>query len=269
MNLYDIRKGYVLQKYSAANASSRTCQDILLSKIAKSQLSKNVTIKGGVIISHLSKDKRRATRDFDLDFIRYSLDDDSIRQFIEMLNSVDDGITIEITDAIEELRHEEYQGKRVYLSLSDKYNNTLETKLDIGVHSRLNIEQDDYCFDLSSIGENVSLFVNSIEQVFTEKLASLIKFGRISTRYKDIFDIYFFIATGDINNEKLILCINEFIFKAKETRYHNIADIIKRLKGIFSNRVFLNQADTAQSNWLELPINEVIMRILSFLEKFN
>jgi len=118
MNLYDIRKGYVTQKYSAANASSRTCQDVLLSKIAKSPLSKNVTIKGGVIISHLSKDKRRATRDFDLDFIRYSLDDDSIRKFIDKLNNVDDGITIEITDAIEELRHEEYQGKRNYRMLS-------------------------------------------------------------------------------------------------------------------------------------------------------
>ena len=88
MNLYDIRKEYITQKYSAANASSRACQDVLLSKIAKSQLSKNVTIKGGVIISHLSKDKRRATRDFDLDFIRYSLDDDSIRQFIDKLDSV-------------------------------------------------------------------------------------------------------------------------------------------------------------------------------------
>ena len=108
MNLSDIRKGYVAQKYSAANASSRTCQDVLLNKIAKSTLSKNVTIKGGVIISHLSKDKRRATRDFDLDFIHYSLDDSSIRKFIETLNNVDDGIIIEITEPIEELKHEEY-----------------------------------------------------------------------------------------------------------------------------------------------------------------
>jgi len=269
MNLYDIRKGYVAQKYSAANASSRTCQDVLLSKIAKSPLSKNVTIKGGVIISHLSKDKRRATRDFDLDFIRYSLDDDSIRKFIDKLNNVDDGITIEITDAIEELRHEEYQGKRAYLSLSDKHNNTIETKLDMGVHSRLNIEQDDYCFDLSSIGQNVSLFVNSIEQVFAEKLASLLKFGRISTRYKDIFDFYYFIDSGDINKEKLSLCFNEYIFSAKDTRFHSTDDISKRLKGIFSNKVFLNQADTAQSNWLEIPINEVTTKILTFIGSFK
>ncbi|MDR2590604.1 MAG: nucleotidyl transferase AbiEii/AbiGii toxin family protein [Oscillospiraceae bacterium] len=266
MNLYDIRKGYIAQKYNAANASSRACQDVLLNKIAKSTLSENVTIKGGVIISHLSKDKRRATRDFDLDFIRYSLDDNSIRKFIDILNDVDDGITIKITEEIEELRHEEYQGKRISLSLSDKQNNTIGTKLDIGVHSKLNIEQVDYCFDLSNIGENVSLFVNSIEQAFAEKLASLLKFGRISTRYKDIFDIYYFIDSGDINKERLSLCFDEYIFKAKETRYHNITGINKRLKGIFYNKVFLSQTDTAQSNWLELPINEVTIRILKFLD---
>ena len=112
------------------------------------------------------------------------------------------------------------------------------------------------------------MLVNSIEQVFAEKLTSLIKFGRITTRYKDIFDIYYFIDSGDINKEKLSLCFNEYIFKAKETRYHNIHDINKRLRGIFSNKVFLSQADTAQSNWLELPINEVTIRILSFFDSF-
>ena len=31
----------------------------------------------------ISKDARRATQDMDIDFIRYSLGDDSIRQFIK------------------------------------------------------------------------------------------------------------------------------------------------------------------------------------------
>ena len=48
------------------------CQDIILIKISQSNLAKNVTIKGGVVMHSLSNDKRRATRDMDLDFIRYS-----------------------------------------------------------------------------------------------------------------------------------------------------------------------------------------------------
>ena len=45
----------------------------------------------------ISQDKRRATRDLDLDFIKYSLEDKSIINFID---KVDDGIHIEIVGKI-------------------------------------------------------------------------------------------------------------------------------------------------------------------------
>lgn len=51
----------------------------------KSTYFKNVTIKGGVVMHSISNDKRRATRDIDLDFIKYSLDDSSIINFIKNL----------------------------------------------------------------------------------------------------------------------------------------------------------------------------------------
>ena len=35
--------------------------------------------KGGVVMYGLSNDKRRATRDLDMDFIKYSISDDSIK----------------------------------------------------------------------------------------------------------------------------------------------------------------------------------------------
>ena len=50
MNLEELRKYYLDNGYSFANASSKICQDIILNKIAKSSYSKNVTIKGGVVM---------------------------------------------------------------------------------------------------------------------------------------------------------------------------------------------------------------------------
>ena len=55
MNLFDIRDNYIADDYNFLDASSKVCQDILLSKIAKSPLSKNVTIKGGVVIQSFTK----------------------------------------------------------------------------------------------------------------------------------------------------------------------------------------------------------------------
>ena len=63
-------------------------------------MNKNVTIKGGVVMYGLSNDKRRATRD--LDFIKYSLADKSIKTFINTLNLVNDGIKIYIDGDIKE-----------------------------------------------------------------------------------------------------------------------------------------------------------------------
>lgn len=87
--------------YSERNADARVCQDIVLKAIARSNLGRNVTIKGGVVMRSIIGNVRRATEDLNLDFIRYSLEDESIRVFI-----------------------------------------SIESKIDLGVHANMNIEQD-------------------------------------------------------------------------------------------------------------------------------
>ena len=81
MDLQEMRQNYINEGYDFLDASAKVCQDILLAKISKSALNRNITIKGGVVMHNISKDSRRATRDLDLDFIKYSLDDKSIKKF--------------------------------------------------------------------------------------------------------------------------------------------------------------------------------------------
>ena len=100
MNIEKLRRKYIDNGFSPSNASAKICQDIILNKISKSKMNKNVTIKGGVVMYGLSNDKRRATRD--LDFIKYSLADKSIKTFINTLNLVNDGIKIYIDGDIKE-----------------------------------------------------------------------------------------------------------------------------------------------------------------------
>ena len=88
-------------------ASSRVCQDIVLMAISDSSLNRNVTIKGGVVMRSITNNNRRATRDIDLDFIHYSLNDDYIRMFVDKMNCIP-GIKISIDGQIEELKHQDY-----------------------------------------------------------------------------------------------------------------------------------------------------------------
>ena len=107
----------------------------------------------------ISKDIRRATQDLDIDFIRYSLDDSSIEAFIEKLN--DKEIKIKITSPIKRLHHQGYDGKRVFIDISDNFGNVFSTKLDIGVHKDIDIDQDELCFDLGIDSNSVTLLANS------------------------------------------------------------------------------------------------------------
>ena len=154
----------------------------MLKAIAQGSLSRNVTVKGGVVMRSITGDVRRATQDMDLDFIRYSLSDESIRAFIQKLNCLE-GIRISIIGDITELSQQEYNGKRVSVLIEDDTGHSFESKIDLGVHKQVQIEQDEYCFDVCLDDVGASLLINSKEQIFAEKLRSLLKFGPLSTRY--------------------------------------------------------------------------------------
>ena len=266
MDIYEAVNKYIQSGYSEDDAILKVAQDIVLLKIGNSKYSKNITVKGGVVMHNISKDMRRATRDMDIDFIKYSLEDKSIREFIKELNNTGDGIKIKITGKIEPLHHQDYDGKRVYIQLTDKNKYSISSKLDIGVHKYFNIEQDEYFFDFSIIDKSVSLLINSKEQIIVEKLKSLLKFGITSTRFKDIFDFYYLIYNENLDKDKLIKYIDILIFKDGNMREHTMEDISKRLSSILNNSRFQSRINTANNNWLEMPIEDVTESILNYFE---
>lgn len=217
----------------------------------------------------ISKDLRRATRDMDLDFIKYSLEDNSIIKFIEELSNVDDGIKIKIDGEIKELHHQDYEGKRVNIELSDKNGNKLKTKLDIGVHKLLDIKQDEYCFDLSIINKNANLLINSKEQIFVEKIKSLLKLGFRSTRYKDLFDFYYLINKTELDKEKLMNCFNILIFKDETMRENNIKDVVNRLQMTFNLNAYRNHLSNPKNNWLDITVDDAIMSVLKYIKSLG
>lgn len=269
MNIEHIINNYLGLGYETNDVESKASQDIILSKISKSKFKNHITIKGGVVMHSISNDKRRATRDLDLDFIKYSLEDKSILDFINILNSVDDGIYIEVVGRITPLHHQDYNGKRVFIKIKDNYNNEIDTKLDIGVHKLFEIEQDDYCFKLDALNENVSLLINSMEQMFTEKLKSLLRLGARSTRYKDLFDFYYLINECDLDKNKLIKTFNIYIYNDQNMRENNIHDIYHRLSKILNSRIYKNNLNNPKVNWLDISVNSAIQAVLKYIEELS
>lgn len=266
MNLREVIKQIEELGYNNEDSVARVCQDIVLKGIAQSALSRNVTIKGGVVMRSLTGNIRRATQDMDIDFIRYSLADESIDIFINKINCID-GITIERTGKIVELNQQDYHGKRVFIVISDKYGNNIESKIDLGVHNRLEITQEEYCFDIAFDDEGASLLINSREQMVAEKLRSLLKFGKFSTRYKDIFDIYY--HCDKINKELFTECMDSFVFNDSGMRENNMTDVHKRLSRIFQDKTYKGTVDKSDKRWLDDDIDIILNRILEFIISMN
>lgn len=217
----------------------------------------------------LSNDKRRATRDLDLDFIKYSLANESIKVFIDTLNLVNDGIKVYIDGEIQELHHQDYKGKRVNVILKDENNFSVNAKLDIGVHKNFDIKQDEYCFNLEAINESATLVINSKEQIICEKLKSLLRSGIRTTRYKDIFDIYYLINKTDINKDNLSDIMNTLIIEDTTMRENSIHDIIKNLNITLNNNVFKHSLSDARNNWLDISVEEVISNVIAYFNSLE
>ncbi len=256
----EIRK----EGYIGLSAEARVCQDIVLKAIDAGQFSRYITVKGGVVMRSLTGDKRRATQDMDLDFIRYALDEKSIRSFVDRLNCLD-GIRIQMIGDIEELSQQEYHGKRVYILITDETGYALRSKIDLGVHKQMQIEQEEYCFDICTDEEGASLLINSKEQIFAEKLRALLRFGPFSTRYKDLFDLCW--LTDHVNRERLLGCMRIYIFSDPEMRENDAGAVLERVRSTFANKSFYRQIERSKrANWMGIPVNDAMETVIKFLE---
>lgn len=263
INILNLIKYYTDRGYSLTHARAKVAQDILLTKISKSNYNDNVTIKGGVVMFNLTNNIRRATIDIDISFIKYSLNDKAIRTFFENLITSNDGIILKVVD-IKELKHLDYQGKRVLITLTDAYNYTIQIKFDIGVHTYNKIKQDNIVFNIETIGDKVFLNVNSKEQIFCEKMISILRHGIRTTRIKDFYDLYYLIKYGDMD----VLVVNEYfnILKFYDyTKDDKLLSIYDKTVIVLSNSRILNQLKN-ERNWLDITADELKITLLEFLK---
>lgn len=243
------------------HAESLVAQGIILSKIAHSRLKDSITLKGGVVMFNKTCNARRATIDMDIDVIRYSIESKSIDAFIKSLNFADDGILVSRNGKIEKLRQEDYQGCRIRLSLIDQTGFALSLKMDIGVHTLLAIKQESDSYFVEIVGETVTLLTNPNEQIFGEKILSLVKHGITSTRYKDVSDMYFLVSNRLLDRIKtknfLSLCL-------PVSRASSLEDIYLRIAETFENHAFASLASAAQT-WIDADYQTMTQTILDFL----
>jgi predicted nucleotidyltransferase component of viral defense system len=262
MDFQELKNKLAAIGYSEDTAYAKIAHDIVLKAVRDSGFHDNLTVKGGVVMSSLTDVVRRATMDMDLDFLRYPLTNEAIRKFVSKLNRVAP-CRLRMVGKIETLHQQEYKGKRVHLSLTDEMDFSVQTKVDIGVHTRADVAQSDLSFRVVTDNEAVELLANPPEQIFVEKLKSLLWFGSASTRFKDIYDMCYLL--GMLNRDLLNTYLKLYIYDDALMRENVLSDIEKRLHRVFGDKSFIRALSNPTNAWLDVPTDKATSELLSFL----
>jgi len=250
--------------YRMPEAEAKVAHDAVLYAIHKSDFKNNATVKGGVVMCELTTEVRRTTMDIDLDFVHCSISETSIRRIVARWAKLT-GLRITIFGTVQELRQEDYRGKRVYLDISDgTIKRPVRTKVDIGVHTHEEIRQEERRFQALA-EDRAALLSNSKEQIFCEKLLSLIRHGIVSTRTKDVFDMYYLSQT--LNRRTLKRCLDVLIIKNRKCPLRKVDQIVDAIGRTFASKRILRDMSSRKANWLGLPPQTVTTGLLAFLKQ--
>ena len=162
------------------------------------------------------------------------------------------------------MKHQDYSGKRIHVVISDIQGNSIETKVDIGVHNLMSPDLDMVCFDIGKLDDAITFLADSSEQVVAEKLRSLLRIGAASTRYKDVFDIYYLLRIKGVRDQELDSAIHALVFDDTQMRENDYGDIAKRLSRVFADRRFNRELVRAKNNWLEISPSKVTAAIITY-----
>ena len=251
--------------YRLPDAQAKVAHDAVLYAMHKCGFKKNGTIKGGVVMCEITKDVRRTTMDLDMDFIRYSISERSIRRFVARLAKAS-GYRISIFGTIAELKQDDYRGKRMFLSVSDgSVKNPLMTKVDVGVHARREIPQVECAFAALAGESDKTLLANSKEQIFTEKLLSLLRHGFLSTRGKDIYDMFYLM--DKMNLRRLRGLVTTLVTQNRKCPIREPESIVEFIAEVFGNRRFVRMLSSPDSNWLQVPVQKATSELLGFIAR--
>ena len=251
--------------YRSDAARAKVAHDIVLLAMHRCGFKANSTVKGGVVMSSLTGDVRRATMDMDIDFVRYSISDAAIARFVRRMSKAMPNVEIKMLGSPVELKHEDCHGKRIYIFVKDtSVIRGIRTKVDIGIHANDELKQINFAFPIGSGEGSVELQANSPEQMFAEKLLSLLRHGANSNRPKDIFDMYYLSSRLDMDKLKAYIKIT--IYDNSKCRVNTSADMMKLVRQIFGLKTFTRKLLRSRVNWLQIPAQKVLESMDHFLE---
>lgn len=212
------------------------CQEEFLRRLAASKYSEHLVLKGGLFIYTLTNFESRATVDVDFLLRQYPSTIDAIKEMVEEIISEDTGNDfIEFTSR----GYEEISPQRKYTGVSfqliGKIKNTRTPfDVDFGVGDVIvpASERRELPVQLEGFARP-SVLTYSLESTIAEKYDALLQRLELTSRMKDIHDIYYLSNVFAFEGNKLQRAISETL-KNRSTVYDG--ESLDRVIGLAQNK---------------------------------
>lgn len=252
---------YLSMGMNIVEARIHTASDLFLRCVSLSSLKSNITLKGGVLVYHLTNNARRVTRDLDIDFIRYPTDKTSVDNFLKTISINQEGISITRTSEIEPLNHEDYHGIGFKVEIKQG-KEKLELDIDVGVHTYTVMDQNEIVLTDKIDSSGLSVLTNSIEQIVIEKTFATYRLGIAKARYRDLDDIYYFIKNNLINRNTFKRYFSVML-KSKNITQDQLID---RLEDIYGDQDYINKHDKSKKKWMDVDVSTMSKEVIRFID---
>ncbi|MCQ2795857.1 MAG: nucleotidyl transferase AbiEii/AbiGii toxin family protein [Bacilli bacterium] len=252
---------YLGKGMNIVEARAHAASDLFLYYTSQSKFKSSVTLKGGVLIYNLTGNARRMTRDLDIDFIHYPMNEKSIDNFLDEISRNKESVVFRRISELEKLSHDDYHGIWFKVRVT-KGSEKLELDVDVGIHTYSVMEQKEIILGSSIDGKGKIVLTNSPEQIVIEKMLATYRLGLGSGRYRDIDDIYYFIRSKKIN-PKIFKNYLEVVLKVKNITQDELID---RLEDVYKDRDFIKNYGDSIKKWSNVDIKVMSDAIISFLD---
>ena len=88
------------------------------------------------------------------------------------------------------------------------------------------------------------------------------RIGTASTRFKDVFDVYYLLCREGVDEDALDQAMRLLVYDADDMRENNSQDAHARLSRVLNDRRFRRNLANARNNWLGANVDKVVSGIL-------
>lgn len=165
-----------------------------LARLERSEYADRFVLKGGLLISSLIGVENRTTMDMDATLQAISLDEENISRMISDICSIGcDDCVLFVFESVEPIREDDdYGGLRVHIRSRFGRMDT-PMKIDLTTGDAITPGAIEYLFPMMFDEGSLHVMSYPLATCVAEKYEALVKRGTLTTRARDLYDIYRFV----------------------------------------------------------------------------